>query len=500
MSRLRGVEGTVTTLHGALPRLLLVTAAMLAAGGAGPVAAAGAAATPGGGSDLLQPDALRTDAALERRTSGLADPRGRECPLPPGVLSLATAVDLALCNNPTTRSTWAAARQAAAALGSAESAWLPTLSATGGESRQYGEYVNATGNINSGPENTRDAALNLSWILYDFGGRSGRVRSARGLLDAAADTLSSVSQQTVLGVVQSYYAVIAADAALSAARTTEETAARSLEIARSLRDGGVSTLADVLQAQTAHDLAVLTRVQAELAAKNAYGALAVQIGSSADRALKLEAAVVPAEVPALDARMADLMDEAARQRPDLLAARAQRDAAEANVTVARALGRPSISIQAGRTYDETPYVANQNYNQIGIYVTVPIFSGFSTTYGVRQAQAALEASEANVEAARLQVSLGVWNAYYGLQSANHQLGATALLTTTARDNQDVALGRYQSGVGTIIDVLTAQTAAASARLLRINAEFGWQLARAQLALALGRLSGAEPLNNPAALP
>jgi TolC family type I secretion outer membrane protein len=471
-----------------IPRLAFVLMAIPAAG-AFPLAADANAA-----SDLFQPDVLRTDPALERRTVGLDDPRGRTCPVPAGPLSLATAVNLALCNNPATRSSWAAAREASAELGGAESAWLPTVSATGAKTRTYGEYVDATGNLVSGPENTRDAALNLSWTLYDFGGRSGRVRSARGLLDAAADTLSSVSQQTVAGVVQSYYAVVAADATLRADRITEETAARSLDIARSLRDGGVATLADVLQAQSAHDLAVLTRVQAELSVENAHGALAVEIGSPADRPLALEAASVPAEVPALDARMADLMAEATRQRPDLAAALAARDAAEANVTVARAVGRPSISIQAGRSLAYTPYVANQNYNQIGLYVTVPIFSGFSTTYGVRQAQAALEASDANVEQARLQVSLGVWNAYHGLESANRQLGATALLTSTAGDNQEVALGRYRSGVGTIIDVLTAQTAAAGARLLRIDAEFGWEVARAQLALALGRLTGADPLD------
>jgi outer membrane protein TolC len=74
------------------------------------------------------------------------------------------------------------------------------------------------------------------------------------------------------------------------------------------------------------------------------------------------------------------------------------------------------------------------------------------------------------------------------------------LTKTAADNSQVALGRYQSGVGTIIDVLTAQAAAATARQLRITAEYGWQVARAQLALALGRLSGTEPLSTNSTLP
>jgi outer membrane protein TolC len=247
-------------------------------------------------------------------------------------------------------------------------------------------------------------------------------------------------------------------------------------------------------------LAVLAGVQATTAAKLARGTLAVVIGSFADQALKLEADPVPAQVPALAARMSDLMAEAARQRPDLAAALAQRDAAEANVTVARAVGRPSISFQAGRNLADTTGVPNQSYSQIGIYVTVPIFNGFNVAYGVRQAQAALEASDASVEQARLDVSLGVWNGYHTLDSANQQLAATATLTKTAADNQQVALGRYQSGVGTMIDVLTAQTAAASARMLRISAEYGWQVARAQLALALGRLSGTEPLNTDPSLP
>jgi outer membrane protein TolC len=67
------------------------------------------------------------------------------------------------------------------------------------------------------------------------------------------------------------------------------------------------------------------------------------------------------------------------------------------------------------------------------------------------------------------------------------------LIKTAQDNEQVAQGRYKSGVGTIVDVLTAQSAASSARLLRISAEYGWQVARAQLTLALGRLTGAQPL-------
>ncbi len=451
-------------------------------------------------SDTFQPDVFGTGAALKDRTQWLADPLGRDCPLPAGSLTLPVAIDLALCRNPTTRSAWAAARQQSAALGQAESAYLPSLGVTGSESRYYGEHADITGEIVSTPQTARDAALTLSWTLYDFGGRGGRIKSARRLLDATTATLSSVSQQTVFNVVQSFYGVVAADASLLAAQTTEAAGENSLKVARALREGGAGTQADVLQAETAFDQAVLTRVQADATAKSARGTLAVLIGLRADQPLKLEAEPVPARVPALTARMADLMAQAVRQRPDLAAALAQRDSAEANVTVARAAGRPSISIQAGHSLADTTGVPNQNYSQVGIYVTVPIFTGYNVAYGVRQAQAALEASEANADQVRLGVSLGVWNAYYSLESSNQQLAVTSGLIKTAEENSQVAIGRYRAGVGTIVDVLTAQAGAALARQTRISAEFGWQVARTQLALALGRLSGTEPLSADEALP
>jgi len=182
-----------------------------------------------------------------------------------------------------------------------------------------------------------------------------------------------------------------------------------------------------------------------------------------------------------------------RQRPDLAAAQAQRDSAIADITVARAPGRPSVSVSAGRTRIDTTAIPLQNYSQIGVSVTWPIFTGFNVGYNVRQAQAALETREVNADQVRLAVSQDVWNGYYGMDAANQQLAATATLVKTASDNQEVAVGRYKAGVGTIVDLLTAQTAGANAQQARIAAERNWQVARAQLVLALGRLTSAEPL-------
>jgi len=445
-------------------------------------------------SDTFQPDVFGTRAALTGRTNGLQDPWGKLCALPTEPLSLAAAIDLALCRNPAMRTSWVAAHRQAAALGSAESSLLPTISATGSAARSLGAHEDANGTITALDQTTKDAAVDMSWTLYDFGARSGRIQSARRLLDAAAFSINSVSQQTILSVVQSYYGVVAAEDSLVAAQTTESTAQHSLEIARSLQENGLESLADVLQAETAYDQDVLAREQAELAVTAARGALAAVMGLNADQPLKLAAEPVPTQVPELTARLEDLMAEAAKQRPDLAAARAQRDSAIAEVGVARAVGWPVVSIEGGRTTVKQTEVPAQNFWQVGIHVTVPVFTGFSVAYGVRQAQAALESSEVSAEQVRLNVTLDVWSAYHGLDSSIKQLATTATLLSAAQSNADVALGRYQAGLGNILDLLTAQNAANAARERRITAELNWQLSRARLVFAVGKLTGVAPLD------
>jgi outer membrane protein TolC len=380
------------------------------------------------------------------------------------------------------------------------------MTGTDSETRDFGSHVDVLGEPVSSPQNSNDAALSLSWTLYDFGGRGARIRSARYLLDSAASTVGSTVQQTVFNVVQDYYGVVAGDAGIVAAKMTVDDAASSLEIVRALHMGGAATLGDMLQAEAAYDQTVLAGILANQTGESSHGTLAFEIGVPADQPLKLDAEPVPAEVPALTARIADLMAAAARQRPDLAAARSLVDSAVQDVTVARAAGRPSIAIAAARNRISTSsYITNeagieqrtdvplQNYGQIGVTVTVPIFTGFSVGYGVRQAQATLEIREASAEQVRLQVTLDVWNGYYALDSANKQLVASATLLKTAQTNLEVAIGQYKSGVGLFLNLLTAQSALSQARQSRITAELNWEVARAQLAFALGRLSGTQPL-------
>jgi outer membrane protein len=181
-----------------------------------------------------------------------------------------------------------------------------------------------------------------------------------------------------------------------------------------------------------------------------------------------------------------LIEQARQHRPDLLAAAAQVKAAQAGADAARAAGRPTISLSASSTQYNYSGI-NSHGSLVGINLSVPIFSGYATTYHVRSAEAQFDAKNAQFQQVRLQVALDVWTAYQNLTTATQSLRTSADLLDSAQQSARVALGRYKAGVGSILDVLNAQSALASARLQRIQSTFNWNISRATLAQAMGSL-------------
>jgi TolC family type I secretion outer membrane protein len=436
-------------------------------------------ALPALAGDLSDPFA--TDAMAPLRPSPQLSARVGDAPcaneLPATPLTALDAVDLALCQHPQTREVWAAARAQAALVGVADAAWLPGVS---------GKASVARNNLNTGDTNQRSASLTLSWLLFDFGQRSANGENARQLLAAAAASQDATVQALFLSALQSYYTAQATRAAVLAAGEAERAAKESYAVAQGRYDVGVATPADRLQAQTALSQATLNRIKAEGDARNALGTLAFAMGFATPQAIRL--ADLPATLPAgaFQQDVDALIAEAQRRRPDLLAAEAQVKAAEAATDLARAQGRPTVSLGAGPTWQDNGGVRS-NGSSVALTLNVPIFAGFDTTYRVRAAAAQAEVRAAQRDRIKAQVALDVWKAYQSLNTATQTLKTTADLVASAEQSERVALGRYKAGVGTVLDLLTAQSALASARQQRIQAELDWNVYRATLAQSVGTL-------------
>jgi outer membrane protein TolC len=411
--------------------------------------------------------------------------------LPAGLLSLPLAIDLALRSSPRTRETWMAARAAAAELGVQRSEWYPDVNFTGSAQRQKGTVG---GGQFTFQQTTLTPALDLAWLLLDFGGRAADVAEARESLIAANFAHNQELQDVVLDVSQAFYQYVSARALAEAARADLEGATANLDAANRRHDAGLATVADVLQAKTAVSSARLTLQVAEGQMNVIRGALATAMGLPAE--LPVDAAPLAEDVPVVAASQGveEALAGALGSRPELQAARARSRAAAERIAQERSAGLPSLQLSGNanriyyRSVDRDP--AN-NYAAL-LQVRVPLFSGFEHHYEVERARAEAAAAGAQADTLANVVRLQVWSSYYELQTAAQRYATAQDLLAAADESAKVAGGRYHEGVGSILDLLAAQSALANARAQKILARADWLLSLARLAHDTGTLAAEGP--------
>lgn len=429
-------------------------------------------------------------------------------------LSLAEVVDLALRNNPATRESWANARAAADAYGSARGVKYPTINANINLSETYfrGNGGFATndgfGGVNPsdslgggfGGSSTRiqvNPAVSISYLIFDHGARAGSIESAKQTAIAANLTHNATIQTVVLQAESTLFAFLAARALRDAQITTVEEARADTSAAAARLRVGVGILEDLYQTRTALAQARFQLATYEGNLATARGALANAIGFPANIEFQIPNILATDSVAAIGASVDTLINRAIVARPELAEVRAEADALAAQVRVARAAGYPSLvvssngglasRIQGTRTNGMTP-----NYTlQLGLQI--PIFNGFSREYDVRSARERYEAGLARVQSTRRQIALQVYTSYAVLRTATDRMESARELIASAELSSNGAVGRYREGVGTITDVLLARSALATARGEFVQARWEWQMALVQLAHDVGSLdTGGRP--------
>ncbi len=420
--------------------------------------------------------------------------------LPARPLTLPDLVDIALCRNPRTGAAWANVRAAAAGIGIARAAELPTVNASIGpnlsrsDSLRNTGFVDSNGNFIGGSSSLTQvnstARLAVSWLVFDGGGRRAQIDRARAQQEAALADYADTAQAIVIDVVTAYNS-------LAANRAVEDANLANLVFARQSRDlaagratAGVATGADRLQAETSLAQAEVTLVQTRGNVATAAAQLAVAAGLRPTVAFDL-APAAPLGSGDMLARGADaLIADAERLRPDIVSARAQVTAADAAIAQARSLGRPSLQASASNNLSAIDTNLDRNSGSIGLSLSVPLFSGWNTRYQIAQARAQRDGQAAQAENIRQQAGLAVYSQYVALQTSLAALTGTRALIASATAAADLAQGRYRAGVGTFADLLNAQSALASARQQLVQAEFNVRTSRAQLARAVGDIGEA----------
>lgn len=413
--------------------------------------------------------------------SSSGDIAARECPLPSAPLDVAGVVAQALCRNPDTRTAWLTVQAQEARLKSAKSAYYPTLDLSASQTHSFGD----------GPSSDRTgASLSAGWLLYDFGGRAADKRQAQQVLEAVKASQDNTTQKVMQAAVDAYYVWYAADESLTAARASEEAAKETLRATETRQRVGAGTLADVLQARTALSQSSLAVIQRDGVREIARGTVAQALGLPAPSTVTLAPPPqnLPTDLqpPAFDGLAAALPD----RRPDLRAQKLSVEAAKASYESIDAQDRPTISLAATDGLSRNKPGADDfaESGSVGLTFRMPLFAGGRYQAQEIVAQRQVDLAETEYERQKLAATSELWTAWQGVRSTAATVDASRDLVASASEAHRAALARYRAGLGSLIDVLNAQSTLADARQQEAAARFNWHRARVSLIKSSGVLN------------
>lgn len=401
-------------------------------------------------------------------------------------LDLPALVDIALSNNPQTRSQWYLARSRASEYGQSLSEYYPYVTLGASVSRNKQKNVGVAGtdwSTQYGP------SLEINWLLFNFGEREATAAAAREALYSANFSYNQTFQNIVRDVLTGYYELWSAEANLEASKAFLINTEATLDSAEKKLESGLGNKQDALRA-LANVKTAEAQIQGDIASiEEARANLASTLGIEVSEQLQIERLESFPEFETLDADINRLVAEALQNRPALMAAYADVRTQEYNLDAARADLWPELNAQVSMQYSE---ITGNNPTPINNYMAAltvewDIFQGFNKWYEIdRQRDLARQAQQdaRNIE---LQVLQQVWTAYFGYRSALRQVDSTTAAVDAQQQAYDAISIGYNSGINSLLDLLTSQQDLDDARRNQIAAQTNLGSSIADLARATGNL-------------
>jgi outer membrane protein len=406
--------------------------------------------------------------------------------------SLPELIDMAEAHNPETRQLWAAARSRAESLGIARSELFPALAATV-ISRTSRDEVYFQDRFYRQTSQSFDLALELNYTVFDFGGRAGRIDSARAELLAANFEFTDVHRTLIYQVEAGYYQLLNAIGQKTASEANLANAVAVQQAAEARMKSGPATLPDVLEAQSATAQAQYDLQAAQGAEDIARGDLATELGAFPLHAIQVQPIDQLFIPDVIETSVDQEIDRALSQRPDLMERVAAIRSADAQIREAQSAYFPSLKIHA-QPSAQSLFGVQQTFpwgttsgldGEVGFNLDWTIFDGGARKNQLSKARDEARVAEAQANTTRDEVENGVWTAYSNLKTAFRQRAAAAALLRTAEESYNVALESYHEGVRNLLDLSPAHQTLARARSTDVLVRTQVLTALADLAFATG---------------
>lgn len=409
-------------------------------------------------------------------------------------LTLEQALEIAKQNNPEFQSALLRVKRSQAVLREAQAEWYPKVNINGviENTRSASDQLAVEKGV--APPNTDEAVTQFTgqaefrYSIFTSGRRSATVREAEERLRVDKLDVEAKYQTLRLNTTLRYYDLQAADEQVRISKSAVENAQASLRDAQALEQAGVGTRFDVLRSQVnlANAQQDVTNALSQQSIARRRLATLLSLPSNVNIVT-----AEPVKIAGLwDAPLEPTIIQAFERRSELQQRLAERNIAQQRRRQALSAKGPQVDFVA--TYDlldqyNDDISVTDGYS-IGVRASLNLYDGGAAKARANQAKTDMAIAETNFASQRDQIRFEVEQFYSQLQSSQENVQTATLALEQAKEALRLARLRFQAGVGTQTDVISAENDLTRAEGNRITAILDYNRAFANLERAVGTVS------------
>jgi len=324
------------------------------------------------------------------------------------------------------------------------------------------------------------AQVSLSQLLFDFGKSLAAAEAQRKLSFVALENVELQRQLIALAIREAYTNINFSQRLAAVAQQSFERAQLNLRSARGFFDVGTRPKSDVVRAEVDVANARVDLIRAQNAERLARVALNTAMGIPADTPTVVVDNLV---YQPLTIDRTQLIGRALAQRPEYKQVRLRVSEAEARAR--RAFRDFFPDVTGAGFYGASRFDMNEIW-EVAVQLSWTLFDGGNRIARFREAKVNVEAAQSRVRASELDISREVEQAYITVSEASERIQAAQVAVASAQENFRLAQGRFDAGVGTILELTDAQLALTQAQNTEAQALADYRIAVVRLERALGQ--------------
>jgi len=398
------------------------------------------------------------------------------------VFTIEECVDLALEGN----TTLAKARESlAGADADVLSGWSGVLPRVSG-SVSTGKTMTVAGGDESNAESA-SGSVNLSQTIFD-GSTFASIASARHGRESVSQALRSTRRQIVFSTRQAYYELLKAESLRDVQAEALELAREQLRKTESLFELGSSSRSDLLKAQVQVGQSELSLITAQRLAETARATLCLAVGIDVSTDLE---PIDPEPQDWQSSLESYELEEALARRPDVMSAEEALVAARRSLLSAKAARWPSLgfsmsySRSQGSLGDLFEDMGDEYTRSASLSLSVPVFNGLSTKASIDRGKSTVRNYELSLRDVRQQAAYEIRTAVLSVREQSERVEVAEKAVEQAEEDLRVSEELFRLRAASMLELIDARVAYSQARVDMVEARYDHEIARAELALALG---------------